>query len=151
MNVKINDLMVTRVITMTPHQTAQHARELMEQHGIQSIPVLRDGEPVGIVTASDLLSADSDSTPASKMMSTKLYTVPQYEKPSIAARIMRNHKLHHLLVTHEKQLVGVLSTYDLLRLVEDHRFTMKNPPTETKRKGGKRGQEEKDLADNRQG
>ena len=34
--------------------------------------------------------------------------------------------------------VGILSAFDLLKLVEDHRFTMKNPPTRSK-KGNQRG------------
>jgi signal-transduction protein with cAMP-binding, CBS, and nucleotidyltransferase domain len=50
---------------------------------------------------------------------------------------MRNHHIHHLVVTHENEIVGVLSSFDLLQLVEDHRFAIKNPPTSSKR-GGKK-------------
>ena len=37
-------------------------------------------------------------------------------------------KIHHAVVTHEKKVVGMISSFDLLKLVEDHRFVMKNPP-----------------------
>ena len=47
---------------------------------------------------------------------------------------MRNHQIHHLVVTHEQKIVGVLSAFDLLKLVEDHRFVMKNPSTPSKKK-----------------
>jgi signal-transduction protein with cAMP-binding, CBS, and nucleotidyltransferase domain len=57
------------------------------------------------------------------------YCVNQYDGPHIAARIMRNKKIHHVLVTHEKKLVGILSAYDLLKLVEEHRYVAKNAPT----------------------
>jgi hypothetical protein len=43
-----------------------------------------------------------------------------------------------VVVTHEKKVVGVLSSFDLLKLVEGHRFVAKNPPTESRRKGSTR-------------
>ncbi len=61
-------------------------------------------------------------------MTQKVYTVPQYADPSLAARIMRKHKIHHVVVTHEKKVVGIISSFDLLKLVEEHRFVMKNAP-----------------------
>ncbi len=47
-----------------------------------------------------------------------------------------------VVVTEENKVVGLVSSFDLLRLVEDHRFVMKNPPTESKKKGGQRRQSE---------
>ena len=52
--------------------------------------------------------------------------------------MMRNHKIHRVVVTHEKQVVGILSAFDLLKLVEGHRFVAKTAPTSSKRKGSKR-------------
>jgi signal-transduction protein with cAMP-binding, CBS, and nucleotidyltransferase domain len=71
-------------------------------------------------------------------MTEKVYTVPRYDDVSSAARVMRNHKIHHVVVTHEQQVVGILSSFDLLKLVEDHRFVPKNAPTGSKRQGSKR-------------
>ena len=51
---------------------------------------------------------------------------------------MRNHHIHHLVVTHEQKVVGMISAFDLLKLVESHRFVAKNPPTSSKRRGSKR-------------
>ena len=56
--------------------------------------------------------------------------------------MMRNHKIHHLMVTSEQKIVGVISSFDLLKLVEGHRFVMKNPPTQKSRGRGKRAREE---------
>jgi predicted transcriptional regulator len=88
---------------------------------------------LGIATVSDVLGMN-DVTPISKVMSDGVFTVPLYSDISTAARIMRNHHIHHVIVTHEQEIVGVLSTYDLLKLVEDHRFVMKNAPTPSKKK-----------------
>ncbi len=65
-------------------------------------------------------------------MTKNVLTIPKYSSIHIAARIMRNHNIHHLVVTHEKKIVGVLSSFDLLALLEKHRFVSKNAPTASK-------------------
>ena len=142
MNTKIADLMTDKVMSATPHQTVGHIRDVMQTHAVHCMPVVGpEDEPVGIVTSTDILNAEKDGTRISQIMTTKVYTVPQYGDVSLAARIMRNHKIHHVLVTHEGHLVGLVSSFDLLRLVEDHRFVMKNAPTVSNR-GGKRKKSE---------
>ena len=79
----------------------------------------------------------SDDMRVTELPTPKVFTVPRYDGPHIAARVMRNHHLHHLIVTDEKKVVGIVSSYDLLRLVEEHRFVMKQPPTPSKRKASK--------------
>ena len=135
MNATIEDLMGTSVVTTRPHKSVGHVRDIMTRNRIKSVPVVDDeGHVLGIVTSMDLLDQVSEGTPVSKVMTEEVLTVPLYADVHIAARVMRNHKIHHLLVTHEKQLVGILSAFDLLRLVENHRFVMKNPPTPSRKK-----------------
>jgi len=130
MNASIEDLMVKSVVTTRPHKSVGHVKEIMKTQGFNAVPVV-DGENrlEGIVTSTDMLADVSDNTPISQIMATEVLTVPLYADVHVAARIMRNHKIHHVLVTHEQKLVGILSSFDLLRLVEDHRFVMKNAPT----------------------
>lgn len=136
MNTKIEELMNSRVMTAQPHQTFGHVKKLMHDHSISCLPVVGpDKEPVGIVTASDLLDGHPDGSHISQFMSRNVYTVPVYGDPSLAARIMRNHHIHHVVVTHEQEVVGIISSFDLLQLVENHRFVMKDAPTKSKRKG----------------
>lgn len=143
MNVTVDDLMVARVMTTTPHQTYGHVKRVLNEHSVSCMPVVNgEQEPVGIVSTTDFLEERSDETPVGQFMTTKIFTVPRYADPSLAARIMRNHHIHHVVVTDEKKVVGIVSSFDLLRLVEDHRFTMKNPPDVSKSKRGKRTKEE---------
>jgi CBS domain-containing protein len=71
---------------------------------------------------------------SARLMTEKIYTVPKYDDVSVAARIMRNHKIHRLVVTHEHRVVGMITTFDLLELVQGHRWVPKNPPSESDRK-----------------
>ncbi len=143
MNVKIQDLMTPDVITAQPHDTVAQLISKMAKCSLSSIPVVSlDNKPVGIVSAKDLLAAEKQSVAVSDIMSAKVYTIPEYEDVSIAARMMHNHKIHHLVVTQEKKVVGVISAFDLLKLVEDHRFVSKNAPTATTKVKGKRAKAE---------
>lgn len=139
MNVKVAELMSRSVVTTEPHKSVEHVRAKMGKGKVGAIPVVNtDGEPVGIVTSTDLVSEVNGSSPISTLMTEKIYTVPQYDDVSTAARVMRNHKIHRVVVTHEKKVVGILSAFDLLKLVEGHRYVAKNAPTRSTRKGSKR-------------
>jgi CBS domain-containing protein len=139
MNVKVNELMTESVVTAEPHQSIEHVRSMLERNKISAVPVVdSDGKPVGIVSQTDLVHDLKPGAPVSTIMTEKVYTVPQYDNVNIAARVMRNHKIHRVVVTHEQKVVGMLSAFDLLKLVEGHRFVAKNAPTRSKRKGSKR-------------
>ena len=138
MTVKISELMAKRVIAAAPHHTVEHVRGMMERNRIHAIPIVgTNGEPVGIVTTADLTRRVKDQSPVSRIMSKDVTVVPAYNDASTAARIMRRHKIHHVVVTHEKNVVGIISSFDLLKLVEGHRYVAKNAPTPSKRRGKK--------------
>ena len=139
MNAKIHDLMTESVVTTQPHKSVDHVRKLIERNKIGALPVVdSEGKPMGIISATDLVPELNGRSPVSTVMTEKVYTVPRYDDVSTAARIMRNHKIHHVVVTHEHQVAGVISAFDLLKLVEEHRFVAKNAPTTSKRGGSKR-------------
>lgn len=132
MNVTVEELMQAPVMTITKHETVAHARKLMADHKVSALPVVGpDGSPLGIVTATDLLDGHGhpDGAPVSQVMSASTLTVPRSEGPHVAARIMRNHHLHHVVVVDHHEVVGMVSSFDLLRLVEDHRYVAKAAPT----------------------
>ena len=139
MNVKVADLMSESVVTSEPHASVDHVRQMLQRNKVGAVPIVdAEGEPVGIVSSTDLIASLKPESPVSKIMTEKVYTVPKYDDVSIAARIMRNHKIHRVVVTHERKVVGMISAYDLLELVEGHRWVAKQPPSESKRKKSKR-------------
>ncbi len=143
MNVKVDDILKSRVMTATPHQTVGHVRGVLKEHRVNFLPVVGpEQEVLGVISANDLLGDVADGSPISGLMTKKVYSIPQYEDVSTAARIMRNHRIHHLVVLKENRLEGVISSFDLLQLVEEHRFVMKNPPTQNKHATGKRARSE---------
>jgi CBS domain-containing protein len=139
MNVKVDELMTESVVTAEPHQSVEHVRKILDNNGISAVPVVdNEHRPIGIISSTDLAQDLKLGAPISNIMTEKVYSVPQYDDVSIAARVMRNHKIHRVVVTHEQKVVGMLSAFDLLKLVESHRFVAKNAPQRSKRKGSKR-------------
>jgi CBS domain-containing protein len=138
MTVKVNELMARNVVSVTKHETVAQVKSKLDSAGLKTVPVVdANEEVVGILSATDLIAAKSDTTPISAIMTEDVYRIPQYSDVQIAARMMRNHRIHHLVVTHEQKLIGILSSFDLLKLVEDKRYVEKNPST-PKKNAGKR-------------
>lgn len=134
MNIRIADLMVKNVVTTEPHKSIGHVKDIMTKNRISCVPVVNSqNEPVGIVTTNDFKMNPGDNSPVSQLLSGHVYSVPAYNDVSVAAKVMRKHHFHHLIVTHEKEIVGIISSFDLLALLDDHKFVMKNPPTPNKR------------------
>ena len=139
MNAKVADLMTESVVSTTPHVTIERVRRILQRNKIGAIPVVdSDDHPVGIVSATDLVPTLKPASPVSAIMTEKVYTVSKYDDVSVAARVMRNHRIHRVVVTDDQKVVGMISAFDLLELVESHRWVAKAPPTGSTRKKAKR-------------
>ena len=139
MSLDVDAVMTPDVEVASPNDLVGEVRQRMIDGGIGALPVVDGaGELVGIVTANDLVEEHPAQLAISEVMSDRVLTVPRYDGVHIAARVMRNHKVHHVVVTDGHEIAGMVSSFDLLRLVEEHRFVMKSPPTESVRKGSKR-------------
>jgi CBS domain-containing protein len=54
METTVGDLMSDPVVTIRPHESVRVAGERMGHNGVKKLPVTESGEPVGIVTTTDL-------------------------------------------------------------------------------------------------
>ena len=90
MNAQVHDLMTESVVTTGRNSSIEEVRRLMEEHGVGVIPVVdQAGQPVGIVSSTDLLRDVDPGSPVEMVMTDGVYTVPKYDDVSIAARVMR--------------------------------------------------------------
>jgi CBS domain-containing protein len=119
--------MSPRFITIDPDASLAEARVLLDQHRIRHLPVVEDGNPVGIITDRDIRSAAPASSlgqvKVGEIMTRNLITVTPGTQVQEAAKLMVTHRIGGLPVQREGKLVGIITETDLLNaLVEimDH-------------------------------
>lgn len=120
MNITVAEVMVPRILVIAPTDTVAYVREVMQGQNIHALPVFDDEDrAVGILTATDLIGAPHGDIEVADIMTRELVTVARQELVSEAARLMRARGLHHLLVMHDGEVVGILSSLDLVKVVEN--------------------------------
>ncbi len=127
MGVTVAEVMAPRVFVVAPGDRVGYVREVMKGRGFHAVPVLdEEARPLGIVTATDLIDAPHDQMNVADIMSDGVLTVPEEDPVSVAARMMRDRKVHHLLVTSDGEVVGIVSSFDLLSVIEGNGFRVRS-------------------------
>jgi CBS domain-containing protein len=110
-----------QVHTIGSGQMVLDALRLMADKNIGALPVVDDGELVGVVSERDyarkmiLKGRSSVGTPVSAIMSSKVITVDSQQNIAACMRIMTDNRLRHLPVLENGQLLGLLSIGDLVK------------------------------------
>lgn len=119
-DVAVSDLMTRSPITAPPSALVEAIATLMTQHHISCVPIVDDAQrPTGIVTKLDLIECrDMKRTTVREIMMPHAMTLPATATLATAAALMSHEGFHHLLVVDgERALLGVLSTFDIVRWV----------------------------------
>jgi len=123
MILKIENVMVSDVITVEAEATVRQAVDLMNTHEIGCLIVVDEEEkPVGILTERDLLRRvlanrkDPVRTKVSQVMSKPLVTVTPHMDLEVAVRLMFKKKIKKLPVVEDGQLVGLVTLTDMVRV-----------------------------------
>src|SRR4030067_339343 len=99
MTLKVKYVMVTNIITIDADATAKKAAELMDKHDIGCLIVISYGNPIGIVTESDMLKRvllkerDLAKTEVGSIMSAPLVTSHPQADIRDAIRLMNERRL----------------------------------------------------------
>ncbi|MEM3730247.1 MAG: CBS domain-containing protein [Candidatus Bathyarchaeia archaeon] len=122
----VRDVMSSPVITIEENEPVNRAAELMEKHGLGCIIVTsRDGKPLGIITEKDIVARvvaknlKPDSIKAGEVMTAPLITIEPDVTISEAARRMSRLNIRRLGVIYKGQLIGLLSSKDILAVMPE--------------------------------
>ena len=115
----VKDIMSKALISVNTETTVFQIAKMMEQSGIGAVLVKNNDHLTGIITdrdfatkiASNNLSFD---TPVEKVMSSPLITINYDESISAAAERMTNKKIRKLAVTNNGNVVGLITSTDLV-------------------------------------
>jgi len=132
--VRVRDWMKHPVHTVKPRDSIAHARALLEEHRINQLPVIVNGNVVGIVTDRDLRDAfpsvfdapgftggpprkpgrDPDEVRVEEVMSAKVVTTGPDQPLEDAALLMRGERIGAIPVVEREKLVGIVTRSDVL-------------------------------------
>jgi acetoin utilization protein AcuB len=127
----VRDVMRTKLTTITPRTTLPEAIKLTKQHRVRHLPVVEDGELVGIVSDRDLKRAMAspatslevheliyllDRLTVDQIMTRAVVTIGPYVPVEEAARLMAQDKIGALPVIDNGDLVGIVTETDVLEL-----------------------------------
>ena len=116
---KIKDVMTKALISVDPSTSLYQISKMMEQGGMGSILVKKDGVPSGIITDRDFaikiaaygVSMDS---PVEKIATFPLQTINSNDSLLDAAKTMADKKIRKLAVVEEEKVVGIITSTDLV-------------------------------------
>ena len=127
LNKKVKEIMTTDVITTTSNVDVVNAFEELMEHKISAMPVVDDGELVGIITATDLghnliLDKYELGTDVKSIMIKDVVTVSPENTISEAIETMKanapdSNILNQLPVVENGKLVGIISDGDIIKLI----------------------------------
>lgn len=115
----VGQLMTERLETISPSDTAQEAAKKMRDKKVSSLVVTDvEDKPIGIVTERDLVrqvctrAINSNDVIVHRIMSSPLATIDANSSVEVAADIMIQNKVRHLLVVNENKVLGIITPSD---------------------------------------
>jgi len=119
--VKVEELMTRDPATLRPESTCTEAAALMKSKDCGSLPVVKDGKLVGIVTDRDIVlrvvagKKDPTRIAVSEIMTPGPTTVSPDMKAEDASKLMSEKQVRRLPVVENGRLVGILAIGQVAR------------------------------------
>ncbi|MFB6120144.1 MAG: CBS domain-containing protein [Halobacteriaceae archaeon] len=117
--VRAADVMNTTVVSVRPDDSVRGARDLMLEEGYSQLPVIRDGQPQGIISNSDIRQAREETTgetevgdlPVADVMHGSYNTV----EPDAPLEQIDNYLDHSraVIVVEDGHVVGIITEADV--------------------------------------
>jgi predicted transcriptional regulator len=115
---RVEEIMSSPVVVVQPFIKVEYLKDLFSRKNINAVPVLEsDGKIIGIVSSNDVAKCQDNNLLVEEIMTSYIHIVKKNNRVSDAAAIMVKHKIHHLVVMDEGQVVGMLSSFDILKTV----------------------------------
>lgn len=123
MNLEVRTIMKTNPITTSPENNVGDLSLMMLREGIQQLPVVENGELVGLVTVHDLWKRYENNTSIAGLtvkdvMNTSIIRLSPKDKVGTAAELFADQRFKTIpVVNAQNQLKGVITAFDLIKVV----------------------------------
>lgn len=131
----IDHFMTRNPATVAPSDSLDTVRQIFEKHGFHHVPVVEGGKLTGIVSYTDYLQIISEmcsgNTPTGifktsltnievhEIMIKELVCLSPTDTVEHALTLFKTHEFHAMpVIDKDRHLLGILSTHDLMKLLE---------------------------------
>ena len=122
----IHDIMSKNVVKINHEISALEISKTMVKRRISSVVIIDNNDKIiGIVTKKDLIKEIcaknllANTLTAAKVMSSPLITINKNSTINDATKLMVEKKIKHLAVLENNDIIGILTTYDLINLLRN--------------------------------
>ncbi len=135
----IKTIMSSDLITVNPADKLTLVKEIFDEHNIHHIPVVRFKELVGIISKTDFLHFLRGFSPndedrfvnyarlraytAEEIMTKGLAKLDPDDRINVALEIFLVNRFHAIPVVKNDELVGILTTYDIIKTLAKENVT----------------------------
>lgn len=136
----VKSIMSTDLITLAPQDKLLEVKDIFERHNIHHIPIVRFRTIVGLVSKSDFLffmrgfqrseddrfvnEARLRAYSAQDIMTTGLAKLSPDDRIDVALEIFLTNRFHAIPVVENDGLVGILTTFDLIKAMNRESVTV---------------------------
>ena len=122
LSILVRDVMVRSVAYAAIPGNRDDVLKTLQDRKVSGLPVVKKGEVVGMITRTDLLrNRDEDQT---ALLMTRDPVVISPEKSIVeASELLVRHGIRRLPVVEGKELVGILTVADIIRVAEEMKIT----------------------------
>ncbi len=119
---KVREAMTEHVLTITPGRTLRDAARFMTEHTVGAAVIMDPEQPgPGIITERDIVRSlgtgdDPDSATVGDHLTSRATFADADWDLQEAADAMDRGGFRHLVVTHEGDVIGIISMRDLIRV-----------------------------------
>ena len=121
MNEEVSTIMTKKLVTLSPDDTVMDAKLIFKDSFFHHIPICRNGILEGVVSTFDILKLNKspdtyDQILIKEIMTRKLAVLNPTDKIGAASIVLlQNHFNSIPVVDDNRKLVGLLTTFDLLK------------------------------------
>lgn len=117
---RVEDIMSFPVVFTQKTVKVKNLKDMFTRKKINAVPVIDDdGSISGIVSSSDLVACHDESKLVEDVMSSRVHIGVKHNRVKDAAKIMVKYGVHHLVVMDNGDVVGMLSSMDIMKALSE--------------------------------
>jgi len=117
LDLKAEDIMVSKVITVGPGESANDARKIMLEKNISQLPVVdaKTGFSEGSITEQSLLGKEANDKTVRELMDKEVFpSVSRNTKMAVIVSILKEQEQQAILVVEKGRNIGIITKYDVI-------------------------------------